>query len=325
MKKILILIGILSLQTTFWYQEHIVDKIDGKNVNYIKVVLDGKHKIITSISQDWDTLENLVNNVGWISGVNGAYFCPADYKQCGGINYSENSRYFEGESYSRYGNDLGSSGLFGFDRDGNPLFILNNYGYVDGINRKLDSNKLTEVQYGIANFPVLVVNGENVINESSAILESKQIARGIKSFICSESDAKTIKMGTIDNVTVQELAEFVQTNLNCYNAINLDSGWSLGMVYNHENIKKPGRKIMDAFVVVESNETQVSEKKMVVEAKKPSKLAWIAFKKIDSLLEKKPEMQEKLLIKIQKIKSKLKKFSKNYNLISEIEEYLKTK
>lgn len=334
MKKILLFIGILLFQWAYWYQEHIVEKIDGKNVNYIKVILDWKHKIITSLAQDWDhltkianwdTLENLVNKVGWVSGVNGAYFCPADYKQCWGINYSDNSRYFEGESYSRYGTDLGSSWLFGFDKNWDPLFILNNYGYVDGINRKINQDKLTQVQYGIANFPVLVVNGENVINESSAILESKQTARGIKSFICSESDNITINMWTVDNVTVQELAEFVQTNLNCYNAINLDSWGSLGMVYNHENIKKPGRKIMDAFVVVETNETQIPEKIIVVEAKKPSKLAWIAFKKIDSLLEKKPEMQEKLLIKIQKIKSKLKKFSKNYNLITEIEEYLKTK
>lgn len=325
MKKILFLLGLFFIQSTYWYQEHIVENIDGKNVNYLKVILDGKHKIITSVSQEWDTLENLVNNVGWISGVNGAYFCPADYKQCWGINYSDNSRYFEGESYSRYGNDLGSSGLFGFDANGTPLFILNNYGYINGINRKLNSEKLKEVQYGIANFPVLVVEWENVIHESAPILESKQTARGIKSFICSESDAKTIKMGTVDNVTVQELAEFVQTNLSCYNAINLDSGWSLGMVYNHETIKRPGRKIMDAFVVVESNTIQTPEKVIPVEIKKPSKIAEIAFKKIDSLLKKKPEMQEKLLLKIQKIKAKLKKFTKNYNLIVELEEYLKTK
>lgn len=270
MKKIIIFILCIYIHTTLWYQEHIVKKLEGKNVNYINVILDGKHKIITSLSKDGDTLENLVNNVWWISWVNGAYFCPADYAKCDGVNYSENSRYYEWESHSKYGADLWASGLFWFDKNGVPLFILNNYGYVDGINKKINEDKLPDVEYGIANFPVLVLQWKNVISESKDILESKQIAKWIKSFICSEDDNKTIKMWTVDNVTVEELADFLQLHLDCYNAINLDSWGSLGMVYNNENIKKPGRKIMDAFVVVENKE-KVKDSVIIPVKKVPSK------------------------------------------------------
>ena len=48
------------------------------------------------------------------------------------------------------------------------------------------------------------------------------------------------------------MPDYLKTTFNCYNAMNLDAGGSLGMVYKGTVKSKEGRKIMDAFVVVES-------------------------------------------------------------------------
>lgn len=312
-KILLCLIFTLITTKTFWYQELINDSIDWKKTQYIKVILDDKHEIITSVSETWESLESLVSKVWWISWVNWAYFCPEDYKNCGWTNYSENMRIFDWKKYSKYKDDLWANWLFWFDKNWIPLFILNNYWYVDGINKKYNQDKINDVNYWISNFPVLVLEWKNVINESENILDTKQKTFWIKSFICSQDDNKTIFMWTVSNITVKEMADFLQRNLNCYNAINLDSWGSLWMIYNNETIKKPWRKIMDAFVVVEKKET----KKLLLPKSFTDKL--------DKLLQNDPTLAKKLLVKIVLLKEKSKNNQKKFELLEQIENYIKQK
>lgn len=55
------------------------------------------------------------------------------------------------------------------------------------------------------------------------------------------------------------MPNFIRKNFGCYQAIGLDNGGSMGMSYQGRVIKKPGRKIMDAFAVVEATPAQKRE------------------------------------------------------------------
>ncbi|UFX83115.1 phosphodiester glycosidase family protein [Candidatus Absconditicoccus praedator] len=247
---LIILFGLFSFS---FGHEYINTQIDGKNVQLLQVDLSSEYKVVTSLSQDGDSLETLVDNVGGVSGVNGVYFCPDDYSECDG-NYTHTYRVYEGQHESKYGEDLGARGLFGFDDNGLPLMILNNYGYVDGIDRNFNENKFEKLQYGLANYPVLMLNGENVVNESKDIMDDKMTTPGTKSFICSTNNQEEVIMGTVSDVNIEGLADFVDESLGCYDAINLDAGGSLGMMYENDKKMSPGREIMDAFVVVKKED-----------------------------------------------------------------------
>jgi len=55
---------------------------------------------------------------------------------------------------------------------------------------------------------------------------------GNKTFICSTEDKSTIYMGVVGEITIPDMAEYLKKNFNCRNAMNLDAGYSIGMVYS---------------------------------------------------------------------------------------------
>lgn len=145
----------------------LLQKADGKSMKVIKVVIDGEHEVATATSENGSTFQELLDSVGAKTGVNGAYFCPADYPQCGGKSYTNADRVINGKSVSRYGTDYGARGMFGFDAEGKPLFVLDNQGYAHGgIERQYNADRKGDLRYGISNHPVLLLEGKNVLSES---------------------------------------------------------------------------------------------------------------------------------------------------------------
>lgn len=59
-------------------------------------------------------------------------------------------------------------------------------------------------------------------------------------------------------MTIYGMPEFLKKQFGCYQAIGLDSGGSLGLSYEGKSYAKPGRKIMDAFVVVPAKKRPVA-------------------------------------------------------------------
>lgn len=89
-------------------------------------------------------------------------------------------------------------------------------------------------------------------------MDNKIRNAGTKSFICSTQDGQTVYMGYVRSVTIYQFADFIKKNFNCRNAINIDAGKSLGMIYDGNVLARGERRnIMDAFVVV--NKTQYAE------------------------------------------------------------------
>ncbi len=253
MKYLLVVLFFFLISSTYSYQNLINKRIDSHWVKVIKVILGGKYKIVSSLSEKWDRLINLMNKVYWVSAINWAYFCPADYSNCWWKNYSNAPRFYNWKNYSKYWNDFGINWVFAFDKKDKP-FIVMNYLWWDApenLKKQINSDKIKDIYRWIWNFPVLLLHWNDIVSLYETQLSRKMKLSWPKSFICSTKDDKTIYMWYVSNITIYNMPIFLKKNFWCYNALNLDSGGSLGMIYNWKVIKKHWRDIMDAFVVVD--------------------------------------------------------------------------
>lgn len=260
MKKIVLYICVLFILLSnqvvvYWYQEWIDTTIDWNKVKIIKVIPDLRHKIITSVSIDWDNIDTLVNRVGWVSWITWSYFCPADYwKSCNRTNSTTSDRIFEWKSYSKYWPDTWWRWMFGFTVTGAFLYIQNNLWYAnDSYVRKYNEDKIDQVYYWLSNHPVLLIDWEDVLSkEEDNLLDKKMLKRWPKNFICVTQDQKTYYMWQIYDITMYEIPHYIHKNFDCWYALNLDSWPSSWIIYNNQTKLKNKRLIMDAFVVYEN-------------------------------------------------------------------------
>ena len=111
---------------------------------------------------------------------------------------------------------------------------------------------LLEIKSGIANFPILLANGSNLVPRYDllGLITPKMKLNTTKSFICRTRD-NDIKMGTVSKISMLDFSDFI-SRFGCIDAINLDNGGSLAMYDRSKYIVGPGRSIMDAFVIVKN-------------------------------------------------------------------------
>lgn len=136
---------------------------------------------------------------------------------------------------------------------------MDNVWYGKGIDRSYNVEKKKELRNGISNIPVLLLEGKNVLPESESEIDAKMRAPSAKSFICSNEKGDVVYFGTVTSATIYEMPDFIKKNFGCYQAIGLDNGGSMGFSYEGRLMKKPGRKIMDAFAVVETTPAEKRE------------------------------------------------------------------
>lgn len=101
-----------------------------------------------------------------------------------------------------------------------------------GLRVKKDPEAFNSLYFGLGNFPVFLYQGENVIKGYNNYIDTKMKTAGNKTFICSTQDKSTIYMGVIGNITIPDMADYLQKNFDCRNAMNLDAGLSIGMIYS---------------------------------------------------------------------------------------------
>lgn len=136
---------------------------------------------------------------------------------------------------------------------------MDNVWYGKGIDRSYNVEKKKELRNGISNIPVLLLEGKNVLSESESEIDAKMRAASAKSFICSNEKGDVVHFGTVTSATIYEMPDFIKKHFGCHHAIGLDNGGSMGLSYEGRLMKKPGRKIMDAFAVVEASPAQKRE------------------------------------------------------------------
>ncbi len=314
MKKIVLLILLLIPLFSFAKFEYNNSSIDWKDTNILKIELWWNYELRTSISDHWDTLQNLINKEWAVAWVNWAYFCPDDYSNCDG-NSTVSYRVYDWNHQSTYGQDLWIRGLLWVDKDSNPLFILNNYGYVDWLNKNYNEDKFDDLEYALSNFPVLTHKWRNVIHKSKNIFDTRMETAWTKSFICSKLDNKTVLMWTVSDVDMEGLAWFVTNSLDCHYAINLDAGGSLWMIVEDETIHRHWRDIMDAFVIVDVSQKRKWESKY-------SDTLQNVYQTIQNRTEKNPSYPQTLLPKIEQIKQVVSNNPEYYYVFDQIEKFV---
>ena len=115
----------------------------------------------------------------------------------------------------------------------------------------INAERIQELYFGISNFPVLLIKGEDVTAGAREYIDSKMTGKGNRNFICSTEDETTIYMGVVGSASVRDMAPYLKQHFGCYNALFLDAGASTAMVYDEKVLDRGTRRqITDAFVVV---------------------------------------------------------------------------
>ena len=253
---VFLLILVFCKNYTSAYQEILIENRWGHAIRVIKVVLDWEHFVVSSVADEWwETIQSLTKKVWWMSSINWAFFCPKDYSSCNKRTFSYYERVFrwDGASYSMFWPDTSVRGIFWFSQDGNPLFVQNKISLGDvWLESNINADRIFDLYFWISNFPVLLIEWDDVTRWSAEYIDSKLTGKWTRNFICSTQDGKTIYMWFVGSIWVWDMAPYLKKHFWCYNALFLDAWASLAMAYSGDLLTEWSRKLItDAFVVVD--------------------------------------------------------------------------
>lgn len=163
---------------------------------------------------------------GAYAGINGPYFCPAEYPSCA-------------DKKNSFDTLLMNKNKVYFNSDNNVystvpavIFSGNSARFVS---KSLEWGRDTGPDSVIASQPLLVFDGNITFGGDDEI---KRAGKGSRSFIGS-SDS-TVYIGVVYNANVAEVARVLKT-MGIKNALNLDSGGSTALWSNGRYLAGPGR------------------------------------------------------------------------------------
>lgn len=230
------------------------ERITTSKHDVIKVTLDWQHQIVVSAVDNGSpakTVRQLMNDVWWVTAINWAFFCPNEsaYSRCE-PNTSDFMRIVDWNLYATYWQDVWAwRTLIWFDYNWTPQAI--NRWWESWINGQRITPWLSQIRYWL-NMYTLIYQW-SVQRLSPMNTDSKQSRADTKQFMCFTEDKKTVYFWAVYKMPFISLWDYVKDVFGCYNAIQLDSGWSRAMIYNNQNVAGPWRKVVDAIVVVESS------------------------------------------------------------------------
>lgn len=242
MKFIIFLLLLLSLPSiSYW---NIFTKTISRDITieYITYeIWNQQYKLKVGISNDVKTLSSLSNDYWAISGINGVFFCPADYSECGWKNFTINERFIDGVDMSFYP-DTGERAVFWWDKNFFPFLYKTN---------SINSNKRVDIHEWLGNFPILYENGINMLEyyHDAWLYDKKMSASVPRNFICSNKDKTEIYFGRTSSTSLDNLAPAL-FDIWCWDGLNLDAWASSHFNYNGRELWKWSRKILDGFLII---------------------------------------------------------------------------
>lgn len=179
-------------------------------------------------------LAEYVSRSGAYAGINGSYFCPADYPSCAGkTNSFDTLAMNKNKKYLNSDNNVYSTVPA-------VIFIGNSVRFVGA---SQDWGRDTGVDGVLANHPLLLASGNVVFGGNS---DPKQGSKGNRSFVgATESH---VYIGVVHTVTVAESAKVLQ-KMGIQNALNLDSGGSTALWSGGYKVG-PGRGLPNVILFV---------------------------------------------------------------------------
>lgn len=181
------------------------------------------------------SLADYVARSGGFAGINGPYFCPAEYPSCAGKTNSFDTL-------------LMNKNRFYFNSDNNiystvPALIFSGSG-ARLVGQSSEWGRDTGVDAVIASQPLLIAGGNVVFGGDSG---PKKGSRGSRSFIAVKDNL--VFIGVVRNSTVAEVARVLKV-LGVQSALNLDSGGSTAFYVNGKYVAGPGRQTPFGIILV---------------------------------------------------------------------------
>ena len=191
-------------------------------------------------TQDANDMRSLVLENNGFTGINGVFFCPDDYTQCGDKSYTINERYIKWEKISTY-KSTWDRVVFGFDKQNKSLLFQTD---------RINTERELEIYQGFANFPLLMQDWNNVVEfyHDKWLIDKKMLVKIPRNFICTNKEKTKMYFGLVYDISLDRIPVILE-RLWCSDALNLDAGWSTAFVYNWGYVAWPGRDILDGIVI----------------------------------------------------------------------------
>jgi exopolysaccharide biosynthesis protein len=181
------------------------------------------------------SLSDYISRSGGFAGVNGPYFCPAEYPSCAGkTNSFDTLMMNKKKTYFNSDNNVYSVV---------PAVIFSGNG-ARFVGKSQEWGRDTGVDAVIAAQPMLLSGGDIRFGGSG---DPKQGSKGSRAFIGTKDN--TVYIGVVRGATVAEVA-IVLKAMGLQNALNLDSGGSTALFANGKYIAGPGRNTPFGIVLV---------------------------------------------------------------------------
>lgn len=179
-------------------------------------------------------LSDYVSRNSAFAGINGSFFCPAEYPSCAGKTNSFDTLLMNRDKYY-------------FNSDNNvystvPAAIFGS-GYFRLVKQSLEWGRDTSVDGVIANYPIYTFNNAIEFGGSS---DAKLTNKSGRSFVGATGD--TIYIGVVHSATAAEAAHVLQA-IGIHNSLGLDNGGSTAL-WSGGYRAGPGRQIPNAVLFV---------------------------------------------------------------------------
>jgi exopolysaccharide biosynthesis protein len=218
-----------KVQTDFG--DFLVDIISA-DLNSTKVIVDTASDSDCADNCPVLSLADYVGRSGAFAGVNGSYFCPANYPQCASKKNSFDTLLMnKNKTYFNSDNNVYSTVPA-------VIFSGNSARFVT---QSLEWGRDTGVDAVLANQPLLLLNGQIMFGGND---DPKQGSKGNRSFV--GATGSTVYIGVVHNATVAESARVLKS-LGISNALNLDNGGSTALWSGGYKVG-PGRNLPNVLL-----------------------------------------------------------------------------
>lgn len=215
-------------------QNYTVDII-AADLNSTKVIVDTASDSNCSNDCPVMPLADYVSRSGAYAGINGSFFCPAEYPSCAGKTNSFDTLVMnKNKTYFNSDNNVYSTIPAAIFSQGSARFI----------SRSLEWGRDTSADAVIANYPLLVAGGN--INFTENPNEPKFGQKGPRTFLATKQGK--VFIGVVRGATMGESAQVMKA-LGMDEALNLDEGGSTALWFNGYKAG-PGRNIPNAVLFV---------------------------------------------------------------------------
>lgn len=201
----------------------------------------------------WNPVDHVRNQTrahGASIGINGGFFCPAEwgYSYCWADNSTSSERIIAGNIFAKFRDNTWERWILWVNANNEAIFAQNNdfYGYRWNTNKE----KLNEIFYGLWNRPILLDKWVDVVQEYTHLIDAKLNTTPTKAFICTNEPGDKIFMGFVSIQYLYHLPKYLKETYNCYYAIWLDAWRSSALVIDDKYIKWPWRKVTDWYLAV---------------------------------------------------------------------------